>query len=100
MLVAIMIIRATRSTFYCRSDIPNGRSEQLDVCGLLRMREVGCSLIIPQVLDVCGLREVLLRGEACATGLMLRSERLDGHQLPLQMVIVSSRILFRCASIS
>ena len=76
----------------------HGRSEQLGVCGLLRMKEVGCSLIIPQVLDVCGLREVLLRGEACATGLMLRSERLDGHQLPLQMVIVSSRILFYLSS--
>ena len=75
MLVVIMMMRASRSIFYCRTDIPHGRSEQLDVCGLLRMREVGCSLIIPQVLDVCGLREVLLRGEACATGLMLRSER-------------------------
>ena len=85
---SMMMMRATRSIFYCRTDIPHGRSKKLDVCGL-RMREVGCALIIHQVLDVCGLREVLLRGEACATGLMLRSERLDGHQLPLQRVIVS-----------
>ena len=59
MLVVIMMMRPTRSIFYCRTDIPHGRSKKLDVCGL-RMREVGCALIIHQVLDIC-LR--LERGE-------------------------------------
>ena len=60
MLVVIIMMRATRSIFCCRTDIPHGRSnKKLDVCGL-RMREVGCALIIHQVLDIC-LR--LERGE-------------------------------------
>ena len=50
MLVVIMMMRVTWFIFCCRSDIPHGRSEKLDVCGS-NIREVGCSLIIPHVLE-------------------------------------------------
>ena len=89
-IVVLMIMRATRSSFYCRTDIPYGRYEKLDVCENERGR-----MLVDYSSGLRCLRlergELLLRGDACGTGLMLRSERLDGHQLPLQRVIVSSR---------
>ena len=92
MLVVIMMMRVTWFIFCCRSDIPHGRSEKLDVCENERGR-----MLVDYSSGLRCLRlergELLLRGDACGTGLMLRSERLDGHQLPLQRVIVSCRTL-------
>ena len=85
-----MMMRAT--SFYFRTDIPHGRSEKVDVCENERGR-----MLVDYSSGLRCLRleggEMLLRGDASGTGLMLKSERLDGHQLPLQRVIVSCRTL-------